>query len=120
MKKPIYVLTVPVLLAFLMSVASAQSAGENKAPAAPKSDEEVRKCITDSFAKGASLKEQKLNVTVSGGIATITGAAKNQGSKGAASRIARKCGAKEVKNEATVENATRPKKKESGAPPKNQ
>ncbi len=118
MKKLIFTLTIPVLLAFLSAGAAAQSAGTNTAPAAPKGDDEIQKCITDSFAKGASLKEQKLSVKVSGGVATISGVAKNQGSKGAASRIAKKCGAREVKNEATVENVTRPKKKEPEAAPK--
>lgn len=120
MKKLMTTLSLLTLTIFLTLAAAAQSAGTGKAPAAPRSDEEIQKCILDAFAKGASLKDQKLSVTVSNGVATITGTARNQGSKGAASRIAKSCGAREVKNEAAIEQVTRPKKKEGSTAPKNQ
>jgi osmotically-inducible protein OsmY len=71
-------------------------------PAMPTSDPDIQKCIDDKLANAPSLKDKKPTVTVSGGVATITGEAKNGGAKGAATGIAKRCGAKEVKNELTV------------------
>ena len=74
-----------------------------KAKAAmPTSDDEILKCIEEKFASAPSLKDKKPSVRVIGGVATITGEAKNPGTKGAATRIAKSCGAKEIKNEMTV------------------
>ena len=68
------------------------------ATAAPIDDGAIQKCITDKFAASASLNPQGFSVTVSNGVATITGTAKDAGSKGAATNIAKKCGAKKVTN----------------------
>ncbi|MBI1760215.1 MAG: BON domain-containing protein [Acidobacteria bacterium] len=74
-----------------------------KAKAAlPTADADILKCIQDKFAGAASLKDKPPSVTVSGGTATITGEAKNGGAKGAATRYAKGCGAKQVKNDMTV------------------
>jgi osmotically-inducible protein OsmY len=70
--------------------------------ATPTADADIQKCIDDKFANAASLKDKKPSISVSGGVATITGEAKNGGSKGAATKMAKSCGAKEVKNEMTV------------------
>ena len=97
-------------LALLATLAFAQEM--QKQPAAPKakpakaamptSDADIQKCIQDKFANSPSMKDNPPKVSVSGGIATITGEAKNGGQKGAASRLAKLCGAKEVKNEMTM------------------
>ena len=74
-----------------------------KAKAAmPTSDADIQKCIQDKFASAPSMKDNPPLVSVSGGVATIKGEAKNGGQKGAASGIAKRCGAKEVKNEMTM------------------
>ena len=104
-----------VLLMMMFLIASASAHGTGTSVPAQKSDAEIQKCILDGMAASASLKEQKLEATVSDGKVTITGAARNPGSKGAATRMAKRCGAKEVKNEATVENPIRPKKKAKAA-----
>ena len=70
--------------------------------ATPKTDADIQKCIEEKLANAASLKDKKPSVSVSGGVATITGEAKNGGAKGAATKIATSCGAKEVKNELTI------------------
>jgi osmotically-inducible protein OsmY len=75
--------------------------------AMPTSDADIQKCIQDKFANAPSMKDKAPMVSVSGGVATITGEAKNGGQKGSASRMAKACGAKEIKNEMTVA----PKKK---------
>jgi osmotically-inducible protein OsmY len=75
--------------------------------AMPTSDADIQKCIQERFANAQSMKEKPPTVSVSGGVATITGEAKNGGQKGSASRMAKACGAKEIKNEMTVA----PKKK---------
>lgn len=70
--------------------------------ALPTTDPDILKCIQEKFANAASLKDKPPGVTVTNGVATITGEAKNPGTKGAATRIAKSCGAKEIKNEMTV------------------
>jgi preprotein translocase subunit SecG len=89
-----------------------------KAAAAPKSDADIQKCIQDKIAASASLKGLGLSATVSNGEATITGMAKSGGSKGAATKIAKNCGAKKVTNNITVEAAAKPaaKKPETKKP----
>lgn len=82
-------------------------AGEKKpakksAPAAPKTDAEIQKCISDKFANSDKLKSQGFSATVSSGEATLTGTAQNAGSKGAATRIAKSCGASKVTNNITA------------------
>ncbi len=83
-----------------------------KAPAEPKSDADVQKCITDKFAASAKLKSQGFSAAVSEGVATLTGNAANAGSKGAATRIAKSCGAKSVTNNITAPPVAKPAKKE--------
>lgn len=88
--------------------------GEKKAtkkagPAAPKSDTEVQKCISDKFANSEKLKSQGFSVTVSNGEATLAGTANNAGSKGAATRIAKSCGATKVTNNISSPPVAKPK-----------
>lgn len=66
--------------------------------AAPIDDAAIQKCITDKFAASGSLNTQGFSATVSSGVATLTGTAKDAGSKGAATNIAKKCGARKVTN----------------------
>ena len=74
-----------------------------KAKAAmPTSDADIQKCIQDKFVGAPSTKDKPPTVSVSGGVATITGEAKSGGQKSGASRMAKACGAKEVKNEMTM------------------
>ena len=80
-----------------------------KAPK-PTTDPEIQKCIQDKFASAPSLKDKLPTVSVSGGVATITGEAKNGGTKGGATRIAKSCGAKDVKNDMTVAASSKPAK----------
>lgn len=77
-----------------------------------KSDDEIRKCIVDKFNNSEKLKSQDFNATVQNGEATLTGTARNAGSKGATTRIAQSCGARSVKNNITAPAIPRPKKSE--------
>jgi osmotically-inducible protein OsmY len=70
--------------------------------AAPIDDGAIQKCISDKLAASGSLNPQGFSATVSGGVATLTGTAKDAGSKGAATNIAKKCGAKKVTNNITA------------------
>jgi osmotically-inducible protein OsmY len=71
-----------------------------KAAAAPKSDADVQKCISDKFAASKTLTGAA--ATVAGGEATLTGEAKNAGAKTSAGKTAQGCGAKKVTNNITV------------------
>jgi osmotically-inducible protein OsmY len=84
-----------------------------KKETAPKSDNEIQKCIMDKFSNSEKLKSQGFNASVSNGEARLTGTAQNAGSKGAATRIAQSCGAKSVTNNITAPNIPRPKKAET-------
>jgi osmotically-inducible protein OsmY len=84
-----------------------------KKETAPKSDNEIQKCIMDKFSNSEKLKSQGFNASVSNGEAKLTGTAQNAGSKGAATRIAQSCGAKSVTNNITAPNIPRPKKAET-------
>ena len=94
-------------------------AGEKKpakksASAAPKTDADIQKCISDKFANSEKLKSQGFSTTVSSGEATLTGTAQNAGSKGAATRIAKSCGASKVTNNITapaIPKASKPAEK---------
>ncbi len=79
--------------------------------AVPTSDPDIQKCIADKFANSEKLKSQGFSATVSGGVATLSGKAANAGSKGAASRIAKSCGAKEVTNNIEAPPVAKPAKK---------
>jgi osmotically-inducible protein OsmY len=83
---------------------------EKKKEAAPKSDADIQKCITDKFA--ASEKMKGFSASVSGGGATLTGDAATAGLKGNATRMAKSCGAKSVTNNITAPPVTKPKKEE--------
>jgi osmotically-inducible protein OsmY len=107
-----------VLLAMLALSAAAQekkSTGEMKEKtqstakthykqkaAMPTDDAGIQKCIAEHLAASAKLKDQGFIAVVSNGEATLTGTAKNVGSKGAATRIAKSCGAKKVANNITT------------------
>jgi osmotically-inducible protein OsmY len=110
------VMTMTVLV-FTTPAVSGQSddamAKKERAPkkeSAPKSDDEVQKCIMDKFSNSEKLKPQGFSASVSNGEAKLTGSAKNAGSKGAATRIAQSCGAKSVSNNITAPNIPRPKR----------
>ena len=111
MKRTIIALCSVLLLTVLAFSTTAQEMQKQPAPkpkpakakaALPTSDADIQKCIQDRFANAPSMKDKPPSVSVSGGVATITGEAKNGGQKGSATRSAKSCGAKEVKNEMTV------------------
>ena len=69
----------------------------------PQSDGDIQQCITDKLAKSEKLKSQNFSSAVSSGVVTLTGNAANAGSKGAATRIAKSCGAtKEIGKEGLI------------------
>ena len=115
--------TVFCFLVALSSLALAQG-GEmmksekktTKKAAAPTSDADIQKCITDKLAKSEKLSTQGLSATVSNGEATLTGTAKNAGSKGAATKMAKSCGASKVTNKITSPPVAKPKKSEDAKP----
>jgi osmotically-inducible protein OsmY len=86
------------------------AAQKAKNTVAPKSDEDIRKCITDGIAASAKLKGFGLTATVANGEATLTGEAKSSGNKNAAASIAKNCGAKKVINNITIPGPTSPPK----------
>jgi osmotically-inducible protein OsmY len=94
------------------SASAKEGVTKTKKETAPKSDDEILKCITDKLSNSEKLKTQGLSASVSDGEATLTGQAQNAGSKGAATRIAQSCGAKSVKNNITAPPIPRPKKSE--------
>jgi osmotically-inducible protein OsmY len=95
------------------TMAKKGSAPKPRKETAPKSDSEIQKCIMDKFSNSEKLKPQGFNASVSNGEAKLTGTAQNVGSKGAATRIARNCGAKSVTNNITAPNIPRQKKAET-------
>jgi osmotically-inducible protein OsmY len=70
------------------------------AAAAPKTDEEIQKCISDKFAASKTIKNG--TAVVARGEATLTGEAKSAGAKGGATRSAKACGAQKVVNNMTA------------------
>jgi osmotically-inducible protein OsmY len=90
-----------------------ENTSKAKKETAPKSDDEVQRCIADKITNSEKLKSQGFNVSVSSGEVTFTGTARNAGSKGAMTRIAQSCGAKSVKNNITAPSIPRPKKSEA-------
>jgi hypothetical protein len=85
--------------------ALAQSAKAGKHTTAPKSDADIQSCIESKMANAPSLKGQGFGVSMSSGIATFTGTAKNSSAKGGVNGIAKSCGAKQVVNNISVEKA---------------
>jgi osmotically-inducible protein OsmY len=77
----------------------------------PTGDADIQKCITDKLASSEKLKPQGFSATVNAGVATLTGNAANPGSKGAATNIAKRCGAKSVTNTITVPAGSGPPRK---------
>ena len=77
---------------------------------ASKTDADIQKCITDKLAKSEKLSTQGFSAAVSNGEATLTGNANNAGSKGAATKIAKSCGASKVTNNITSPPVSKPKK----------
>jgi osmotically-inducible protein OsmY len=71
-----------------------------KAAAAPKTDAEIQKCISDKFAASKTITNGA--VVVANGEATLTGEAKSAGAKGGATRSAKACGAQKVVNNITA------------------
>ena len=107
-----------VALVFTFSVAAQTATAPATKPqakpkpapkAVPKTDAEIEQCIKDRLEKAPKLKDQGFSVSVSGGVATFTGTAKNSGSKGGVSSIAKACHATKVVNNITVPASTKPK-----------
>jgi hypothetical protein len=67
-----------------------------KVAAAPKTDAEIQKCISDKFAASKTVTNGA--AAVANSEATLTGDAKSAGAKGGATRSAKACGAKKVVN----------------------
>lgn len=88
-----------------------------QAKAVPKTDAEIEQCIKDRLAKAPKLKDQGFSVSVSGGVATFTGTAKNSGSKGGVTGIAKACHATKVVNNITVPASTKAPKSSTTKPP---
>ncbi|MDX2040204.1 MAG: BON domain-containing protein [Acidobacteriota bacterium] len=85
-----------------MTKKSDKKAEKKAEKAKPQGDGDIQKCIADKFASSEKLKTQDFHATVVGGEATLTGNAANAGSKGAATRIAKSCGATKVANNITA------------------
>ncbi|MDX2031729.1 MAG: BON domain-containing protein [Blastocatellia bacterium] len=83
---------------------------EKKMPEAM-SDSDIQKCINGRFASSEKLNAQGFNTAVETGVVTLTGKAINAGSKGAATRIAKSCGARSVTNNISAPAIPRPAKK---------
>jgi hypothetical protein len=79
-----------------------------------KTDPEIQQCISERFAASPSLKDQGLTAAVANGVATLSGTARNPGSKGAATNIAKKCGATSVTNKIEISPSYKPVKKSGG------
>lgn len=78
----------------------------------PQSDGDIQQCITDKLAKSEKLKSQSFSSAVSSGVVTLTGNATNAGSKGAATGIAKRCGATKVVNNITAPAVKKSEKSE--------
>jgi hypothetical protein len=74
--------------------------GKSEKAAAPATDAEIQKCISEKFAKSKTITNGA--ATVANGEATITGEAKNGGAKGGGAQSAKSCGAKTVINNLTI------------------
>jgi osmotically-inducible protein OsmY len=91
-----------LILASTLTVQVFAQNSNSSAKTPPKDDAEIQTCINGKFAASPSLKTQNFSASVASGVATLTGNAKNAGSKGAATNIAKGCGAKSVVNNITV------------------
>jgi len=104
--------TILIVCQLLLLAVFSLNARADTSPA--KSDGEIQQCISDRLAASPSLKDQGLSASVSNGVATLTGTARNPGSKGAVTRIAKKCGAATVTNNITISASYKPAKKSAG------
>jgi osmotically-inducible protein OsmY len=73
-----------------------------------KTDPEIQKCITDKFAASRTFKDLSLGVAVTNGEVMLTGQVRNAGSKGAATSISKRCGAKKTINNIIVDTPPKP------------
>jgi osmotically-inducible protein OsmY len=101
MNRRVYTIHYAIIVVLLIVAGIAQNQKLANA-SQPADDAAIQKCVSDKFAASPSLKDQGLSVSVSGGVATLSGKAKNSGSKGAATNIAKSCGAKSVTNQITI------------------
>ena len=90
------------------------SAPASVGKSAQRSDTEIQRCIQGKLANSEKLRVQEFNVTVANSEATFTGAARNAGSKGAATRIGQSCGAAKIVNKISAPAIPRPAKANSG------
>ena len=97
-----------VFMALLTPVVVVRADSES---AAAKTDSEIQQCISERLSASPSLKDQGFTASVSNGVATLTGTARNPGSKGAATNIAKKCGATTVSNKIEISPSYKPAKK---------
>ena len=77
-----------------------------------KTDSEIRQCIENRLASSEKLGGQGFTVAVTNREATLSGTARNSGSKGAVTRIARTCGAEKVSNLITAPSPRRSPQKD--------
>lgn len=68
-----------------------------------KSDSDIQADIQKRLAAAPKLKSENIKVSVSGGVATFTGAVQNAGSKGGVSSLAKAAGARSVVNNISIE-----------------
>lgn len=106
--RTLMILSQLALIALLSIGGPALAADE---PGVVKTDSEIQQCISERLAASPALKDQGLTSAVSNGVATLSGMARNPGSKGTATRIAKKCGATSVNNNITISPAYKPAKK---------
>ena len=81
-------------------------------------DADIQQCIAGKLAASPALKDQGFIAAVSNGVVTLTGVARNPGSKGNATRIAKKCGATTVNNNITISPSFKAATKKGGTPDK--
>ncbi len=106
---------IALLLAALATLAAQQRAVPPKQPGAVKpqiSDVELEKAIRARFAQSKSGLD-KFTVRVQGGVATIEGKTEVVQRKGAATRMARTAGARQVVNKIEVSQTARQKASEN-------
>jgi hypothetical protein len=68
----------------------------------PKSDSDIQADIQKKLAASSKLKAEPITVSVSEGVATFAGTAKNEGNKNSVASLAKSAGAKSTVNNITV------------------
>lgn len=111
LRRTILALSQVVLIASLMPLPVRTA---DAASTSAKTDPEIQQCISERLAASPSLKDQGLTAAVANGVATLSGTARNPGSKGAATNIAKKCGATSVTNKIEISPSYKPVKKSGG------